>query len=120
MRKIAGLAVFMALMMLVPVQAGGNVTTQQADTEEEDIRQPTKENKMKNFITTILTVGFIVGCSQAPVEEAPVEEAAPMAEEAVPAVEEAAPMTEESAPMAEETAPMAEEAAPAAEEAEAE
>jgi len=46
---------------------------------------------MKNFITTILTVGFIVGCSQAPVEEAPVEEAAPMAEEAVPAVEEAAP-----------------------------
>ena len=44
MRKIAGLAVFMALMMLVPVQAGGNVTTQQADTEE-DIRQPTKENK---------------------------------------------------------------------------
>ena len=44
MRKIAGLAVFMALMMLVPVQAGGNVTTQQADAEE-DIRQPTKENK---------------------------------------------------------------------------
>ena len=43
MRKIAGLAVFMALMMLVPVQAGGNVTTQQADPEE-DIRQPTKEN----------------------------------------------------------------------------
>jgi PGF-CTERM protein len=34
----------MALMMLVPVQAGGNVTTQQADAEE-DIRQPTKENK---------------------------------------------------------------------------
>jgi len=44
MRKIAGLAVFMALMMLVPVQAGGNVTTQQAEPEE-DIRQPTKENK---------------------------------------------------------------------------
>ena len=44
MRKIAGLAVFMALMMLVPVQAGGNVTTQQADAEE-DIRQQTKENK---------------------------------------------------------------------------
>ena len=44
MRKIAGLAVFMALMMLVPVQAGGNVTTQQADAEE-DIRQPTKENQ---------------------------------------------------------------------------
>ena len=43
MRKIAGLAVFMALMMLVPVQAGGNVTTQQADAEE-DIRQPNKEN----------------------------------------------------------------------------
>ena len=44
MRKIAGLAVFMALMMLVPVQAGGNITTQQAESEE-DIRQPTKENK---------------------------------------------------------------------------
>ena len=44
---------------------------------------------MKNLITTILTVGFIVGCSQAPLEEAPVEEAAPMAEEAAPAAEEA-------------------------------
>jgi hypothetical protein len=44
MRKIAGLAVFMALMMLVPVQAGGNVTTQQADPAN-DPRQPTEENK---------------------------------------------------------------------------
>ena len=43
MRKSVCLAVFMALMMLVPVQAGGNVDVQQADTEE-DIRQPTKEN----------------------------------------------------------------------------
>ena len=57
---------------------------------------------MKNLITTILTVGFIVGCSQAPVEEAIVEEAAPMAEEAAPMAEEAAPMAEEAAPMAEE------------------
>ena len=60
---------------------------------------------MKNLITTILTAGFIVGCSQAPVEEAPVEEAAPMVEEA--------PMAEET-PMAEE-APMAEEEATSAE-----
>ena len=44
MRKVAGLAVFMALMMLVPVQAGGDVSYQQAD-ENEDPRQPTKENK---------------------------------------------------------------------------
>jgi PBP1b-binding outer membrane lipoprotein LpoB len=48
-----------------------------------------RKTKMKNLITTILTVGFIVGCSQAPVEEAPVEEAAPMAEEAAPMAEEA-------------------------------
>ena len=44
MRKIAGLAVFMALMMLVPVQAGGNVSVQQADPAN-DPRQPTEENK---------------------------------------------------------------------------
>ena len=45
MRKVACLAVFMALMMLVPVQAGGDVSMQQTETEEEDPRQPTKENK---------------------------------------------------------------------------
>ena len=39
MRKVACLAVFMALMMLVPVQAGGDVSIQQSETEEED---PTK------------------------------------------------------------------------------
>lgn len=44
MRKIAGLAVFMALMMLVPVQAGGNVSVQQADPAD-DPRQPSEENK---------------------------------------------------------------------------
>ena len=44
MRKSVCLAVFMALMMLVPVQAGGNVAVQQADAEE-DIRQPNKENQ---------------------------------------------------------------------------
>ena len=44
MRKIAGLAVFMALMMLVPVQAGGNVAVQQTDPAD-DPRQPTEENK---------------------------------------------------------------------------
>ena len=44
MRKIAGLAVFMALMMLVPVQAGGNIAVQQADPAN-DPRQPTEENK---------------------------------------------------------------------------
>ena len=44
MRKIAGLAVFMALMMLVPVQAGGNVAVQQADPAD-DPRQPSEENK---------------------------------------------------------------------------
>jgi len=44
MRKIACLAVFMALMMLVPVQAGGNVSVQQADPAA-DSRQPTEENK---------------------------------------------------------------------------
>jgi len=44
MRKIAGLAVFMALMMLVPVQAGGNIAVQQADPAD-DPRQPTEENK---------------------------------------------------------------------------
>ena len=45
MRKVACLAVFMALMMLVPVQAGENVSIQQSDAEEEDPRQPSKENK---------------------------------------------------------------------------
>lgn len=45
MRKVACLAVFMALMMLVPVQAGGDVSMQQTETEEEDPRQPSKENK---------------------------------------------------------------------------
>ena len=45
MRKVACLAVFMALMMLVPVQAGGDVSIQQSETEEEDPRQPSKENK---------------------------------------------------------------------------
>ena len=45
MRKVACLAVFMALMMLVPVQAGGDVSMQQSETEEEDPRQPSKENK---------------------------------------------------------------------------
>jgi hypothetical protein len=44
MRKVACLAVFMALMMLVPVQAGGDVAVQQAESEE-DPRQPSKENK---------------------------------------------------------------------------
>ena len=45
MRKLACLAVFMALMMLVPVQAGSEVSIQQSDAEEEDPRQPSKENK---------------------------------------------------------------------------
>ena len=45
MRKVACLAVFMALMMLVPVQAGGDVSIQQTETEEEDPRQPSKEAK---------------------------------------------------------------------------
>jgi len=45
MRKVACLAVFMALMMLVPVQAGGDVSMQQSETEEEDPRQPNKESK---------------------------------------------------------------------------
>ena len=45
MRKVACLAVFMALMMLVPVQAGGDVSMQQTETEEEDSRQPSKEAK---------------------------------------------------------------------------
>ena len=45
MRKVACLAVFMALMMLVPVQAGGDISVQQAEVEEEDPRQPSKENK---------------------------------------------------------------------------
>ena len=45
MRKVACLAVFMALMMLVPVQAGGDVSMQQTETEEEDPRQPSKEAK---------------------------------------------------------------------------
>ena len=45
MRKVACLAVFMALMMLVPVQAGGDVSMQQSETEEEDLRQPSKESK---------------------------------------------------------------------------
>ena len=44
MRKSVCLAVFMALMMLVPVQAGGNVAVQQADPAD-DPRQPTEENK---------------------------------------------------------------------------
>ena len=44
MRKSVCLAVFMALMMLVPVQAGGNVDVQQADPAA-DSRQPTEENK---------------------------------------------------------------------------
>ena len=44
MRKSVCLAVFMALMMLVPVQAGGNVAVQQADPAA-DSRQPTEENK---------------------------------------------------------------------------
>jgi small subunit ribosomal protein S16 len=51
------------------------------------------------------------------VEEAPAEEAAPVAEEAAPVAEEAAPVAEEAAPVAEEAAPVAEEAAPVAEEA---
>ncbi len=41
MRKSVCLAVFMALMMLVPVQAGGNVDVQQADPAD-DSRQPTE------------------------------------------------------------------------------
>ena len=45
MRKVACLAVFMALMMLVPVQAGGDVSIQQTETEEEDPQQPSKEAK---------------------------------------------------------------------------
>ena len=47
MRKVACLAVFMALMMLVPVQAGGDVSIQQTETEEEDPRQPSKEAKAR-------------------------------------------------------------------------
>jgi len=38
------LAVFMALMMLVPVQAGGDVSIQQSEPQN-DIRQPSEENK---------------------------------------------------------------------------
>ena len=44
MRKVACLAVFMALMMLVPVQAGENVSIQQSQPED-DNRQPSEENK---------------------------------------------------------------------------
>ena len=44
MRKVACLAVFMALMMLVPVQAGGDYSVQQSDPAD-DPRQPTEENK---------------------------------------------------------------------------
>ena len=44
MRKVACMAVFMALMMLVPVQAGENVSIQQSQTED-DNRQPSEENK---------------------------------------------------------------------------
>ena len=44
MRKVACLAVFMALMMLVPVQAGGDYSVQQADPKD-DYRQPTEQNK---------------------------------------------------------------------------
>ena len=44
MRKVACLAVFMALMMLVPVQAGENVSIQQSQPQD-DYRQPTEENK---------------------------------------------------------------------------
>ena len=44
MRKVACLAVFMALMMLVPVQAGENVSIQQSQPQD-DPRQPTEENK---------------------------------------------------------------------------
>ena len=45
MRKVACLAVFMALMMLVPVQAGGDYSVQQADPKDDDPRQPTEQNK---------------------------------------------------------------------------
>ena len=44
MRKVACLAVFMALMMLVPVQAGENVSIQQSQPQD-DNRQPSEENK---------------------------------------------------------------------------
>ena len=44
MRKVACLAVFMALMMLVPVQAGGDYSVQQSDPAD-DPRQPSEENK---------------------------------------------------------------------------
>ena len=44
MRKVACLAVFMALMMLVPVQAGGDYSVQQSDPAD-DSRQPSEENK---------------------------------------------------------------------------
>ena len=44
MRKVACLAVFMALMMLVPVQAGENVSIQQSEPQD-DNRQPSEENK---------------------------------------------------------------------------
>ena len=36
MRKVACLAVFMALMMLVPVQAGGECFIATIETEEDD------------------------------------------------------------------------------------
>ena len=48
MRKVACLAVFMALMMLVPVQAGENVSIQQSQPQD-DYRQPTEENKTLNM-----------------------------------------------------------------------
>ncbi len=44
MRKVTCLAVFMALMMLVPVQAGENVSIQQSQPQD-DNRQPSEENK---------------------------------------------------------------------------
>ncbi|MGB2175754.1 MAG: hypothetical protein ACPH13_04780 [Candidatus Poseidoniaceae archaeon] len=44
MRKVACLAVFMALMMLVPVQAGGDYSVQQSNPAD-DPKQPSEENK---------------------------------------------------------------------------
>ena len=44
MRKVACLAVFMALMMLVPVQAGGDVSMQQTKQKRKIVNQVKKQN----------------------------------------------------------------------------
>ena len=54
MRKVACLAVFMALMMLVPVQAGENVSIQQSQPQD-DPRQPSKRTRPCTCFGTIPT-----------------------------------------------------------------